>query len=534
MKKTILSLLLTFTGIIMLAQGPQVKTKYGVLEGIDASGVKIFKGVPFAQPPVGDLRWKAPQPVQPWEGVRDAKTFGPNPMQEPVFGDMAFGTSEMSEDCLYLNIWTPAKTMSEQLPVLIYFNGGGLYAGSGSEPRYAGDAMARKGIISITANYREGIFGFFAHPELSKETAYKGSGNYGFLDQRAAIQWVKDNISAFGGDPNQITIVGESAGSMSVSAQMASPLNKGLFARAMASSGSVVGNAKIATLKEAEQKGTETMKALGCKNLKQLRDMPAEELLTKAAQRSASMYNIDGYFFTEQPYDTYKHGRQLSIPLLVGGNSEELPLATFLGGRPATLDNAKAACIMIWGDKGERLFDAYGFKTDADLSGELGMQLASDLFLSYTTWKFADMHKKTSGQPVYRYLYRHIRPAMRVQGRRAALAGGTVEADADAPQQPAALGAAHSADIEYAMGTLPTNRVFDWQPDDFTVSDIFSNYYANFVKTGNPNGLGLTEWTHSGSEAVAPVMQLGVDCHMKQNADKEARYATFDQIWWGE
>ena len=175
MKKLFLSLALSLLAVGMVqAQNPQVKTADGILEGVDESGVKVFKGVPFAAPPVGDLRWKAPQPVQKWDGVRQAKEFGPNPMQQAVFGDMNFGTKEFSEDCLYLNIWTPAKTMTEKLPVLIYFNGGGLMAGSGSEPRYAGWSMARKGIVSITANYREGIFGFFAHPELSKETSYKG------------------------------------------------------------------------------------------------------------------------------------------------------------------------------------------------------------------------------------------------------------------------------------------------------------------------------------------------------------------------
>ena len=181
---------------------PQVKVQQGVLEGTLESGIKIFRGIPFAAPPVGDLRWKAPQPVQPWTGVREAKKFGDDPMQGNPFG----------------NIWTPAKSASDGLPSVIYFNGGGLYAGSGSEPRYAGEAMAREGIISITANYREGIFGFFSHPELSAETSYGGSGNWGFLDQTAAIKWVHDNIAAFGGDPYQITIVGESAGSMSVSA----------------------------------------------------------------------------------------------------------------------------------------------------------------------------------------------------------------------------------------------------------------------------------------------------------------------------
>jgi para-nitrobenzyl esterase len=238
--------------------------------------VSVYSKVwPFAAPPVGDLRWKAPQPVQKWDGIRKATEFGPNPMQENVFGDMNFGTSKMSEDCLYLNIWTPSKTMDEKLPVFIYFNGGGLMAGSGSEPRYAGMAMARKGIVAITANYREGIFGFFAHPQLSKETTYKGSGNYGFMDQAAAIKWVKENIAAFGGDPDRITIMGESAGSMSVSALMVSPLSKNLIHQAMGSSGSVIGSRGVLTLKEAEANGVELAKKMGYKNIKDLRNVPS-------------------------------------------------------------------------------------------------------------------------------------------------------------------------------------------------------------------------------------------------------------------
>lgn len=317
------------------AQGPQAKTSCGVLEGTYESGIKVFRGVPFAQPPVGELRWKAPQPVKPWTGVRAAKKFGPNPMQQNLFGDMNFGTPENSEDCLYLNIWTPSKTMDERLPVLIYFNGGGLVAGSGSEPRYAGESMARRGIISITANYREGIFGFFAHPELSKETSYKGSGNYGFLDQVAAIKWVKDNIAAFGGDPERITIVGESAGSASVSALMASPLCQGLFAQAMGSSASVVAYDKVPTLKEAEEAGKAVMKAVGCASIAEMRAMPAAELLEKAGAASMQkMYNIDGYFFTEQPVDTYNNGRQAHVRCLWAGIRPKCPSPQCSKGGP--------------------------------------------------------------------------------------------------------------------------------------------------------------------------------------------------------
>lgn len=535
MKKLIISLALALCTAAAGAQGPQAKTACGVLEGTYESGIKVFKGVPFAQPPVGELRWKAPQPVKPWTGVRKAKHFGPNPMQQNLFGDMNFGTSENSEDCLYLNIWTPAETMTERLPVLIYFNGGGLMAGSGSEPRYAGDAMARRGIVSVTANYREGVFGFLAHPELSKETSYKGSGNYGFLDQAAAIRWLKDNIAAFGGNPERITIAGESAGSASVSALMASPLCKGLFAQAIGSSASVMAYSKIATLEEAEKAGVAVMKAIGCKNLKEMRAMPADELLAKAAGTGMErMYNIDRYFMTEQPVETYAAGRQARVPLLVGWNSAEMPVTAVLGGRPMTVASLREALAPRFGDDTGRIIEAYGIRTDADVAGQPGAQLGADMFVAFGTWKWCDMHARTGGAPVYRYLYTHPRPAMRVSGKVAGLAGGVKDKAEGEADQPAATGAVHSADIEYAMGTLPTNRVYDWQPEDFTVSSIFQGYYINFIKTGDPNGLGLPTWQAVNGHSVPPVMQIGIDTHEKADAQLENCYRTVDEVVWGK
>ncbi len=552
MKKLFLSLAFLLPMMGTMAQ-TQVKTAEGILEGKDLSGIKVFKGVPFAAPPVGNLRWKAPQPAKHWDGVREAKEYGPNPMQEPLFGDMNFGTKVNSEDCLYLNIWTPAKTMKEHLPVLIYFNGGGLMAGSGSEARYAGDTMARKGIISITANYREGIFGFFAHPQLSKETTYKGSGNYGFMDQVAAIKWVKDNIEAFGGDPNRITIVGESAGSMSVSALMASPLCQGLFAQAMGSSGSVMGFKKVLTLKEAEQKGVEMAQKIAAQmvgktdktkgkaskkkapkaDIDMLRNLPAEELLKLASVKSLPAYNIDGYFFVEQPEETFAKGNQTKVPLLVGGNNQEMtPLAVLMGKQP-TVENLKAGAKATFGEENiNELFRLYGITTDKDVLEQPGVNLASDIFLDYSTWKWGNMHKLTSGQPVYRYRYCHPRPAMAIKGKVAALAGGVIDAKEGEAPAPQDKGAVHSADIEYAMGTLPTNRIYNWQPADYMISDIFSQYYINFVKTGNPNGLGLPEWPSTNGKAIAPVLQIDENTVVKTDAQMEKRYEFIDQLFW--
>lgn len=533
MKKLFISFALALCTVAINAQDPQVRTACGLLEGVECSGVKVFKGVPFAQPPVGDLRWKAPQPVKPWPGVREAKDFGPNPMQKNVFGDMNFGTDKMSEDCLYLNIWTPAKTMNEQLPVLIYFNGGGLVAGSGSEPRYGGESMARHGIISVTANYREGIFGFFTHPELSKETSYKGSGNYGFLDQVAAIKWVKDNIAAFGGDPNRITIVGESAGSSSVCALMASPLCKGLFSQAMGSSASVVAYDRVPTLESGEKAGEEVMKAMGCKSLAEMRALTAEELLEKGSSNyMQKMYNIDGYFFTEQPEDTYAKGRQAQVPLLIGWNSTEVPITFIVGQRPLTIASVKEAVNGRFGDNTDKVLDAYGLKTDADVTGVPGARLAADMFVAFGTWKWANMHDKTGGCPVYRYLYCHPRPALRLDDKVPGLAGGVQEKTDDNKDALTVTGAVHSSDIEYAMGNLPSNRLYDWQEDDYTVSAIFQGYYLNFVKTGNPNGLGLPEWTPMNGADVPMVMQIDVDTKEKADPQIEKTYKTVDGIVW--
>ena len=520
-KRFFLSLFSLFLALGLSSQNlVDVRVAEGVLAGTDSSGVKIFKGVPFAAPPVGNLRWREPQPVEPWQGVRKATQFGPNPMQEPLFGDMNFGTRQMSEDCLYLNIWTPAKTMKEKLPVLIYFNGGGLLAGSGSEPRYAGQAMARKGVIAVTANYREGIFGFLSLPELSKESGGKGSGNYGLMDQAAAIQWVKNNIAAFGGDPDRITIAGESAGSVSVSAQMASPMSKGLFAQAIGSSGSILGLRPVPTLKEAEAEGKKLMAQAGCRNLKELRAMPAEELMKKVKFRKMPTPCVDGRFFTEQPSVTFDEGRQAHVPLLLGGNNQEMTLFV------TTVDQAKALAQQSFGTSTDSIFPLYGIETQADLQGRPGIDLASDLFLDFSTWRWGYVHAQTGGQPVYRYRYCHPRPAMAVKGKVAGLAGGVQDAKDGQPAMPQAKGAVHSADIEYAMGTLPTNRVYDWQPEDYWVSDQFINYYANFVKTGNPNGLGLVSWPTTNGQSVEPILQLDVNSSVSRDTKREERNKT--------
>ena len=515
----------------------QVKTQYGVLEGLEEDGVKKFLGVPFAQAPVGELRWKAPQPVQAWEGVREAKQFGDDPMQLDVFGDMAFRGSGRSEDCLYLNIWTTAATTADALPVLIYFNGGGLMAGSGSEPRYDGSSIAKEGVIGVTANYREGVFGFFAHPDLTAASDYKGSGNYGFLDQVAAIKWVKENIAAFGGDPNKITIVGESAGSFSVSLLMCSPLSKNLIAGAMLSSGAEVLPYQPSSQADADAAGAELLKQAGIASLTDAMALNADSLQKLLPPRGMANVVLDGYFMTESADAVFEKNEQAQVPLLAGWNSLEAHPMQAIQGQTPTLQNYKNALKAQFGDMTDEIFKAYGIETDEDVMNQKGFDLVSDLFTGFPTWKVCDYHAK-SGLPVYRYHYMHPRPQQseKMGDKVAALAGGVREKTAEekkAQQPTIAPGAVHSADIEYAMGTLDTNEYYDWQDEDYAISKLFLTYYANFCKTGNPNGEGLPQWTAITKENLdaAPVMKIDVESKEVASPEKENAYRTLEKFY---
>src|SRR3984885_6658079 len=514
----------------------RVKTANGILESNSAptDGVRSFKGIPFAQPPVGDLRWREPQAVKNWTGARNADQFGPRCMQRTSPGaDMGFRSNGMSEDCLYLNVWTPAKSSGEKLPVMVYFFGGGFMAGDGSEPRYDGGSLAAKGIVAVTVNYRLGVFGFLAHPELTKESPHHASGNYALLDQNAALQWVQKNIAAFGGDPRKVTIAGESAGSIAVSAQMASPLSKDLIAGAIGESGSILGALAPVPLAKGEEMGAKFATAAGQPDISSLREMSADQLLEIAGKRGGPRFSavIDGYFFPESPVAIFAAGKQAHVPLLAGWNSEEMNGSSVLGQDAPTPENLEKAINRLYGDHGAEVGKEYS-STDNDGARDVATELASDRFIAYSTWKWIDLAGKTGGKQVYRYFYSRPRPAMQPEmgNVTAGLAGGVVKGQGEAPAvRPIPRGAVHSAEIEYALGNLESNKVYAWSQDDYKVSSAMEQYFANFIKTGNPNGPGLSKWPAANSGDSVQFLQIDVNTRAEV-AHHEGRYRVLDKL----
>jgi para-nitrobenzyl esterase len=507
----------------------RAETADGVVISLAAprSGVRAFKGIPFAAPPVGHLRWKPPQPVEKWEGELQADRFGPRAMQLPLFDDMQFRSNGMSEDCLYLNVWTPARSGKERLPVLVYFYGGGNVSGDGSEPRYDGESMARQGIVALTVNYRLNVFGFFAHPELTAESPHHASGNYGYLDQHAALRWVQKNIAAFGGDPCRVTIAGESAGSVSVSAQMVSPLSKGLIAGAIGESGALIHPTLAPVpLTEAEQSGVAFAASVGVTSLAALRALPAATLLEATAQLGPPRFTavIDGYCFPQFPVEVLASGEQAQVPLLVGWNSQEMDYRLVMGADAPTPASFYGALRRLYGSRADEALAVYPAATDEEAL-QSATDLAGDRFIAYSTWKWSDLHGRTSDRAVYRYFYDHPRPPVHPEPGYAApdSAGGALAG-------PSSCGAVHSAEIEYAMGNLDTNKVYAWTPDDYAVSEIMHRYFANFCRTGDPNGQGLPSWPAANRGDSVQVMRLAVDSNVEPERHRD-RYLFLDPFY---
>ena len=492
----------------------RVKTANGMLESTDPpkDGVRSFKGIPFGQPPVGDLRWREPQPVKNWSGVRKADQFGPRCMQRTSPGaDYWFRSNGMSEDCLYLNVWTPAKSATEKLPVLVYIFGGGFQNGDGSEPRYDGGNMARQGMVAVSVNYRTNIFGFFVHPELTRESPHHAAGNYGLLDQVAALEWVRKNIAAFGGDPNRVTVAGESAGSISVSALMASPLSRGLMAGATGESGAMISSLPPQPLADAEQNGVKFGAAAGATTLAALRAMTAEQIQEAVTKVRGVRFGtaLDGYFLPKPLTAIFEAGEQAKVPLLAGSNTQEGPARSVLGDNDPTPETLANAIRRFYGDKADAVLKAYA-AANTDEVYEAAMHLASARFISHSTWKWTELQMKTGGKPVYRYLYARPRPPYLGMP-------GEAAPETPAPAPPSAnaapRGAAHSAEIQYAMGNLDLDKRYTWEPADYQVSKVIQAYFVNFIKTGNPNGAGLPEWPAYRADNNYQRMRIDVESH---------------------
>jgi para-nitrobenzyl esterase len=464
-------------------------TEAGVVSGAREGGLSVYKGIPFAAPPLGELRWREPQPVAPWRGVRAARDFAPACMQAGVSmpGEIP---PKVSEDCLYLNLWTPARRPTERLPVLVWIYGGGFTNGSGAMPLYWGDQLARRGVVVVTFNYRVGALGFMAHPELTLESPHHASGNYGLQDQVAALQWVRRNIQAFGGDPGRVAIAGQSAGAASVSLLMASPLAKGLFQHAIGESGGVfepLGLAPQYRLAHAQDDGVALARSLGVDTVAQLRALPAERLVGGKADELAHPV-IDDYVLTAGPYEVFAHQGQSLVPLLVGSNADEArSLATHVGEtRAASYD---ADTRKRWGPLPAALIDAYPHATD-DQARAARLGFERDLRFGWDDWAWARL-QAAAGAPVYYYHFAHAPP----------FPPGSVYAG---------WGPSHFSELWYVFDHLDQEPTWRWTASDRRVARLMAGYWTNFVKTGDPNGPGLPTWPrYQGGDA--DVLHFGDD-----------------------
>jgi para-nitrobenzyl esterase len=489
--------------------GLRVNTESGPVEAKKTADGKVaeFLGIPYAAPPVGGLRWREPQPVTPWKGVRKVTEFGSHCVQGRIYGDMMFPDPGPSEDCLTLNVWTPNAIVTSKLPVMVWIYGGGFQAGGTSEPRQDGEFLAHRGVVVVSMNYRLGIFGFFAHPELTKESPHHASGNYGLMDQAAAIQWVNRNIEAFGGDPENVTIFGESAGSFSVSAQMASPMAKDGFTRAMGESGAFFGQTlHPKTLREAEKDGKDFGSEVGADSLKKLRAIPAEQLLDAVMKGDHFRFgaDVDGYFMPASAEEIYAKKQQAHVSLLAGWNHDEGSWQEFFEPDAATKDNYIAKVKNEYGGDAPKILKLFPAETDAQMK-ESAAKLSTAKFIAYGTWRWIEEQKKVA--TVYRYEFDEDLP---------------VDPEAPPGTQPMAP---HAGEIEYVFGTLDSKKLA-WTDADRKVSELMQTYWTNFAKTGDPNGPGLPKWPPHNDDFT--VMHLAEESQAKPD-DQRKEYESLQK-----
>ena len=459
------------TSAVALAQSPRALTESGATAGVRESGLNVYKGVPFAAPPVGDLRWRPPAHAAPWTGTRKTDAFAPACMQTGV--SMPGETPPaVSEDCLYLNIWTPAKNVHEHLPVIVWIYGGGYINGSASMPLYWGDRLAHKGVIVVTIAYRLGPLGFLAHPELTRESPHHSSGNYGLMDQIAALEWIQRNIAAFGGDPKNVTVAGQSSGAISVSILMASPLAKGLFERAIGESGGLFEPLQLAPkylLANAEREGEKYAVSLGATSLQQLRRLPANQFSGNAGGIVHPV--IEPYVLPASPYETFASGQQNDVPLLIGSNAEEArALVDVTHVTAATFDSDLEHS---YGALPPPLVAAYPHATDED-ARQARLGLERDLRFGWDMWAWARLQAGTGKSPVFYYSFRQQPPF-------------------PADSVYAGWGASHFAELWYVFDHLDQSP-WNWTAADRKLAEEMSSYWVNFARSGDPNGPGLPSW----------------------------------------
>jgi para-nitrobenzyl esterase len=444
----------------------------GLISGVTGTNadVRVFKGIPYAAAPMGKLRWRAPQPVAHWSGVRAADQFGAI-CEQPAFRGAGPGAKPpaASEDCLFLNVWTAAKSAADKRPVMVWIHPGGYTTGSGSTPGFDGEALAKKGVVLVTINYRLGAFGFFSHPALSKESDGRGSGNYALMDQAAALEWVQTNISAFGGDPQRVTVFGDSAGSSSIANLMGSPHAKGLFQRAIAESGAWMGLSvgRTRTLAEAEQDGLKIAGTLHAETLEQLRAIPPDDLL-KAGRAGGPV--IDGWFLPQDVGQAFGERKQNDVPLLVGSNQDE---GTFFL-QPTTAQKFTDRARTRFGDQADAFLKFYPAGSDDEANASQLAAFRDELAFVMRIW--ARAQTKTGHSKAYLYYFTHQPPPP---------AGATARGGFGS-------GATHGAEAQYVFQNLLPPRA--WTDLDHHVSDMLSSYWVNFATNGDPNGKGLAKW----------------------------------------
>jgi len=463
---------------------PPVQVQGGLVQGVVEDGLTVYRGIPFAAPPLGDLRWRAPQPLKPWKGILQAKEFAASPMQRV---EAWMGPLHVSEDCLYLNVWTPAKPSGKPMPVMVWIYGGGFTSGSTAIRSYSGEQLAKHGVVVVSIAYRVGQMGYLALPELSRESPQHVSGNYGMLDQIAGLQWVQKNIAAFGGDPHKVTIFGESAGGISVSILAASPLAKGLFQGAISESGGSFGPSRtpsapgenIQTLANAEQQGEAFEKQLGAASLAELRKIPADKIQTANGARGEFWPVLDNWVIRGDQYELYEQGLYNDTPILVGTNSDEGALFGTPPSREAYIDSVKQR----FGPFADKLFAQYP-ASEAEWR-QSNMNVMRDAGFAWPTWAWAKLQAKTGKSKVFMYYFDHVQP------RSAGLPWKN------------AIGAVHSEEMVYVFQHLNQSPELPWSDVDRSLSDDMARYWTNFAKSGDPNGEGLPTWPEFSADKAA-------------------------------